>query len=165
MIGCPVPLVTAASRKSILPTGKSGVSDFGKKSLQNNFRRVLVFDETGAQKPRPTYRTSTRRDCRACPRGCERSAERASGEIRSSDRSAPRRACQGMGTPFSLFHSLLFRDRAAGDPVSGIARRVRLQIIGLRVNYQRGAAIAEHRMIVAAQINVLVRHVGLGRSI
>ncbi len=66
--------------------------------------------------------------------GRERSAE----PYRGSDALAvgavrTRRACLGMGTPF--FIVLLLSNRATGDSVAGIPRRVCLHIIGLRMDH------------------------------
>ena len=105
--------------------------------------------------------------------GCGLRREEGVKEVQNgpAERSAPRTGqhregrARGWGRPSHCFLRLLFRDRAAGYAISGIARRVRLHIVGLRVNHQRGPAIAEHRVIVASQGDVLVRHRRLSRSI
>jgi hypothetical protein len=132
----------------------------------NNFCRRPGFHSTGAG-------IAPRRIAPTLGRAADCAREEGESEVQNgpAERSARRTGqhregrARGWGRPSHCFLLLLFRDGAAGDTIARIARRVRLHIIGLRVNYQRGAAIAEHRMIVAAQGDVLVRHVGLGRSI
>ena len=73
-----------------------------------------------------------------------------------------------MGTPFSFevfkFKSLL-RNRSAGDPIARITCRIGLHIVGFGMDDQGRPAVAEHRMIVAAEIYILVRDGHLGRAI
>src|SRR5678810_594034 len=45
----------------------------------------------------------------------------------------------------------LFRDNAAGDTIAGISGRIALQIVGLRMNHQRGATAGEHGICAFTQ--------------
>jgi len=56
----------------------------------------------------------------------------------------------------------LFRNHTTGDAVSRVSRRIALQVIGLGVNHQRRPAIAEQRMAVVAERDVLVHDLELG---
>src|SRR5207302_8251941 len=73
-----------------------------------------------------------------------------------------------MGTPFSFevfkFKSLL-RNRSAGDPIARITCRIGLHVVGFGMDDQGRPAVAEHRMIVASEIYLLVRDGHLGRAI
>ena len=120
-----------------------------KKLPRHNFRRVPVFDQNGARRSRP-------RDIAPVLAGLQIAREGVN-EVQNgpAEKSARRTGqhregrARGWGRPSHYFHSLLFRDRAASDPVARIARRIRLHVIGLRVNHQCGAAITEHRVVVA----------------
>jgi len=142
--------IVARTRTMFFSTGNSG-GGMGtrKKSPRNNFRGVPVFDQNGARRSRP-------RDIAPVLAGLQIAREGVN-EVQNgpAEKSARRTGqhregrARGWGRPSHYFHSLLFRDRAASDPVARIARRIRLHVIGLRVNHQCGAAITEHRVVVA----------------
>jgi hypothetical protein len=65
----------------------------------------------------------------------------------STDATAHPGECQAQVVPQKEFSSAaLFFDDAAGDPIARVAGRVAHQVVGLLVNYQRGAAFVEERI-------------------
>lgn len=53
----------------------------------------------------------------------------------------------------------LLLDHSASDPVPGVPRWIRPHVIGLGVNNDGSASIAEERMAVAAEIHVLIEQI------
>src|ERR1700690_2287646 len=61
--------------------------------------------------------------------------------------------------------SKLLRDDAAGDALAGIARGVGLHVIGLGVNDDGCAPVAEERVRIGGEIHVFVQDGGLRCSV
>lgn len=59
----------------------------------------------------------------------------------------------------------LFRDNAAGDTIAGISGRIALQIVGLRMNHQRGATAGEHGICAFTQRHFRGVHRQLCRTV
>ncbi len=52
----------------------------------------------------------------------------------------------------------LFRNHAAGDAVSGVARGIGLLVVGLGVDNERCTAITEYRVAVVAPVDILIKN-------
>ncbi len=59
----------------------------------------------------------------------------------------------------------LLRDYAAGDAVAGVARRISFHIVGFGVDDERGASVAEQRVVVGPEVYILVLELRIGFAI